>query len=39
MTVQANSDTGVHKNRAIDPVTASVILGALEQIAVEMGYN
>jgi N-methylhydantoinase B len=39
MTVQANSNTGVHKSRVIDPVTASVILGALEQIAVEMGYK
>src|SRR2546425_9643285 len=39
MTAQTSTSTGAHKRRAIDPVTASVILGALEQIAVEMGYK
>src|SRR5437879_8862498 len=39
MTMPTNPNTAAHKSRTIDPVTASVILGALEQIAVEMGYK
>jgi N-methylhydantoinase B len=39
MTAQTSTSTEAHKSRAIDPVTASVILGALEQIAIEMGYK
>src|SRR5262245_65983293 len=39
MTAQISTNTETYKGRAIDPVTASVILGALEQIAVEMGYK
>ena len=39
MTTQTSINAETHKRRAIDPVTASVILGALEQIAVEMGYK
>src|SRR5690242_21246860 len=39
MTRQNSIDTEAVHNRAVDPVTASVILGALEQIAVEMGYK
>src|SRR5438045_6763926 len=39
MTVQPSPSMAAHKRRAIDPVTASVILGALEHIAVEMGYK
>ena len=39
MTAQTSPSTGAYQSRAIDPVTASVILGALEQIAVEMGYK
>lgn len=31
--------TEVAQKRTIDPITTSVILGALEQIAVEMGYK
>ena len=39
MTVQTINVTEGYRGQAIDPVTASVILGALEQIAVEMGYK
>jgi len=39
MTTQAAINSGTAQSRMIDPVTASVILGALEQIAVEMGYK
>ena len=39
MTTQTSINAETHKRQAIDPVTASVILGALEQIAVEMGYK
>src|SRR5262249_61952109 len=39
MTAQISPCTGADKSQAVDPVTASVILGALEQIAVEMGYK
>ena len=39
MTTQAAINLGAAQHRMIDPVTASVILGALEQIAVEMGYK
>src|SRR5437667_12607755 len=39
MTAQPSTSTAARKSRAIDPVTASVILGALENIAVEMGYK
>ena len=39
MTALANDDPTRQTQRAIDPITASVILGALEQIAVEMGYK
>src|SRR3989442_13545182 len=39
MTAQTSTSTGTHKSRAIDPVTASVLLGVLEQIAVEKGYK
>jgi len=34
-----NEQPAAHRNRAIDPVSASVIQGALENIAIEMGYK
>ncbi|MDH3233740.1 MAG: hydantoinase B/oxoprolinase family protein, partial [Alphaproteobacteria bacterium] len=34
-----NEQPTAQRNRAIDPVTASVIQGALENIAIEMGYK
>lgn len=39
MTMQSGTSTMTDKSWTIDPVTMSVILGALEQIAVEMGYK
>ncbi len=39
MTLQISPSSEIRKSQSIDPVTASVILGALEQIAVEMGYK
>lgn len=39
MTVHATTASEATRRRTVDPITASVILGALEQIAVEMGYK
>src|SRR5262249_1774456 len=39
MTVQHGISPRISTRRTIDPVTTSVILGALEQIAIEMGYK
>ncbi|MBM4254919.1 MAG: hydantoinase B/oxoprolinase family protein [Deltaproteobacteria bacterium] len=39
MTQHATATVGTDKKPTIDPITTSVILGALEQIAIEMGYK
>ncbi len=38
MAVKSQSKTG-HDGARIDPVTASVIQGAMENIAIEMGHK